>query len=168
MGGERETKRTKKRSLSLSLSTLFIFLFLFRFESIDHASHPRSTLGLCSKLDSLPPPPPPTSVIRDSREFRPPTRNRGDARARNSYVETQFVNEDAWFCSTNRIPSRCTYARRGQENTGTRLAGTLVRLSSFCLSSQQPSPLFVSPSFSFFFPPPPSCARPPRGSIPSN
>lgn len=26
-------------------------------------------------------------------------------------LETQFVNEDTWFCSTNRIPFRCTCDR---------------------------------------------------------
>jgi len=30
------------------------------------------------------------------------------ARTRIPFFETQFVNEDAWFCSMDRIPFRCT------------------------------------------------------------
>ena len=80
--------------------------------------------------------------------LRVPTRKRRMRCAR-TYVETQFVNEDAWFCSTNRIPFRCTYARRGQQNTGDR-APASARSSDYraCLSSQPPPPLFVSPFFS--------------------
>lgn len=80
------------------------------------------------------------------------------ARRRTALVGTQFVNEDTRFCSTNRIPFRCTRdgAKHGQP--GTRL-GTLARLSSSsqqplfpCLFSSLPSALFL---LRRWVPPPP-------------
>lgn len=140
MGGERETtaptkkgkekKKKRSSSLSLSLSPLCFSSIGRRFESIDHASRPPiDAWTMPSKLDPL--------LLH--RESRPPTRKRRMRCAR-TYVETQFVNEDARFCSTNRIPFRCTYARRGQQNTGNRAPGP-ARSSDYraCLSSQPPT-----------------------------
>ena len=72
-------------------------------------------------------------------------------------VETQFVNGDAWFCPTNRIPFRCTRDEAKHRQPGTHL-GTLARLSSL------PPRTSVSSRFSFSPSSLPLFSLPPRSS----
>lgn len=86
------------------------------------------------------------------------------ARTRTPLLETQFVNEDTWFCSTNRIPFRCTRDATEQN--------TADRAPASARSPDYPAPASPRPSFSsssssrpgvfVFF------SSPPRSSLPSS
>jgi len=53
------------------------------------------------------------------------------------FFETQFVNEDAWFCSTDRIPFRCTRDRA--KHSPSRHARTIIELKVHELKLRPPS-----------------------------
>lgn len=53
------------------------------------------------------------------------------------FFETQFVNEDAWFCSTDRIPFRCTRDRA--KHSPSRHARTIIELKVHELELRPPS-----------------------------